>query len=99
MADLLKLVWEVFVLADSIRKGEMTKGAWIGAGVFLLAIAGIGVPTVIYYNRHPDASAHVAIDAAVLLALVLIVYFLFAIRWRRSLRRQAPAQDQPTIQN
>jgi hypothetical protein len=88
MADLLKLVWEVFVLADSIRKGEMTKGAWVGALLFLLAIAGIGVPTVIYYNRHPDASSRVAIESAVLLGLVLIVYFVFALRWRRSLKRQ-----------
>ncbi len=66
----------------------MTAGVWAGAALFLLAVVSIGIPTVLYYDRHPDASARVMIEAGALLGLVLIVYFWLAIRWRLRLRRE-----------
>jgi hypothetical protein len=92
MIELFKLVWNLTVLRDSIDKGEMTAGVWAGAALFLLVVASIGVPTVVYYDRHPDASARVMTVAAVLLGLVLIVYFWLAIRWRMRLARERPEQ-------
>ena len=67
----------------------MTAGAWGAALLFLAVVTSIGIPTVLYYDRHPDASARVFIVAAVLLGLVLIVYFWLAIRWRLRLSREA----------
>jgi len=56
-------------------------------------VSSIGVPTVLYYDRHPDASARVMIEAAVLLGLVLIGYFYLAIRWRIRLNREGLKQE------
>jgi len=91
--ELLKLVTNLLTLRDSMDKGEMTPGVWAGAALFLLVVAAIGVPTVVYYDRHPDASARVMTVAGVLLGLVLIVYFWLAIRWRMRLSRERPQQE------
>jgi hypothetical protein len=88
MFELIKLTWNLIVLRDSMRKGEMTAGVWGAALLCLLVIASIGIPTVLYYDRHPDASARVLIEAGVLLGLVLIAYFWLAIRWRLRLNRE-----------
>jgi len=93
MFELIKLTWNVIVLRDSMRKGEMTAGVWGAALLFLLVVSSIGVPTVLYYDRHPDASARVMIEAAVLLGLVLIGYFYLAIRWRIRLNREGLKQE------
>jgi hypothetical protein len=94
MFELLKLAWDAVVLRDSIRKGEMTAGAWAIALLFLLAVICIGLPTILYYDRHPDASAQVMFEAAGLLALVLMVYFWFGIRWRLRLNRERLEKQQ-----
>jgi hypothetical protein len=67
----------------------LTAGVWGAALLCLLVIATIGIPTVLYYDRHPDASARVLIEAGVLLGLVvLIASFWLAIRWRLRLNRE-----------
>jgi hypothetical protein len=88
MLELIKLALNVLVLRDSIDKGEMTAGVWGGALLFLLAVSAIGVPTILYYDRHPEASARVLVYAAIALGVVLIVYFWLAIRWRLRLKRE-----------
>ena len=93
MDELIKLIWNLFVLRDSMQKGEMTAGAWVTALLFLLGIACIGVPTVLYYDHHPDASPRFLIGAASALGMLLIVYFVFAIRWRLRLKREHASQE------
>ncbi len=93
MFELIKVVLNLFVLRDSMQKGEMTPGVWAGAGLFLLVVVLIGVPTIFYYDRHPDASPRVMVVAAVLLGMALIVYFWLAIRWRQRLNRERPKEQ------
>jgi apolipoprotein N-acyltransferase len=93
MAELLKLVFDMLVLRDSTQKGEMTAGVWVGAGLFLLGIACIGVPTILYFDRHPDAPARLLIGPAIALGLLLVVYFFVAIHWRLRLKREHANQD------
>jgi hypothetical protein len=80
-------------LHDSIAKGDMTAGTWGAALLFLAAVSSLGIPTIIYYNRHPDASAHYLILSGVLMAIVLIIYFVLAIRWQLRLSRQHSSQE------
>lgn len=93
MFELIKLAWNLFVLHDSMAKGDMTAGTWGAALLFLAAVSIIGVPTILYYDRHPDASAHVLIVAAALMGLVLTIYFVLAIRWQLRLSRQRASQE------
>jgi hypothetical protein len=90
---LIKLLWNVFALPDSMQKGEMTSGVWLAAASFLFGIAGIGVPTILLYDRHPDASPRVLIGPAIALGALLVVDFVFAIRWRLRLRRERAKQE------
>ena len=92
MFELIKMAWNVFVLHDSIEKGDMTAGTWAAAILFLAVVSAIGVPTILYYDRHPDAPPQVMIVAGVLLAIVLVVYFVLAIRWQLRVNQQGPPQ-------
>jgi hypothetical protein len=58
--ELIKVVWNLFVLRDSVQKGEMTTGVWLAAGLFLLGIAGIAFPLfsfTIVIPMHPHGSS------------------------------------------
>jgi hypothetical protein len=88
MFELIKIAWDVVVLRDAMGKGEMTARVWGAAALFLLVVVSIGLPTILYYERHPDASARVLMEAGGLLGLVLIGYFWLAIRWRLRLKRE-----------
>jgi hypothetical protein len=93
MFELIKLAWNVFVLHESIAKGDMTAGTWGAALLFLAAVSSIGIPTIIYFDRHPDAPAHFLLLPGVLMAIVLIIYFVLAIRWQLRLSRQHLSQE------
>jgi len=93
MFELLKLVWDAIVLRDSIKNGEMTAGAWGGALLFLFVLLCIALPTIFYFDRHPDAPASALTYPALALAMLMIVYFWLAIRWRLRLRRDRVKRD------
>jgi hypothetical protein len=92
MFELIKLAWNLFVLHDSIDKGDMTAGTWGAALLFLAVVCAIGVPTILYYDRYPDAPPQLLFVAGGLLGLVLIIYFVLAIRWQLKLSRQRSVQ-------
>jgi hypothetical protein len=88
MFELIKLAWDAIVLRDSINKGEMSAGVWGAALLFLFALGCIAIPTILYFDRHPDAPATALIYPAIALALLMIVYFWLSIRWRLRLNRK-----------
>jgi len=88
MFELLKLAWDAIVLRDSMKKGELTAGALGGAALFLFVLVCIAVPSVLYFDRHPDAPASALLYPAIPIGILMIVYFWLAIRWRLRLNRQ-----------
>jgi hypothetical protein len=90
--ELIKLAWNVFVLHQSVEQGDMTAGAWGGAILFLAVMSAIGIPTILYFDRHPDAPARLLIGPAALVGLTLVIYFVLAIRWQLKLKRDRSGQ-------
>ena len=93
MSELLKLVWNFFVLRDSIRKGEMTGGAWLAALGFLATCCAIAVPAIVYYQRHPDADGTVFMYMMVALGVLLGAFYIWAFRRQQRLKREHANQD------
>ena len=54
MFELFKLAWDVFVLRDAARKGQLHWHTWVIALVLALFLYGTGVPVAILYDRHPQ---------------------------------------------
>jgi hypothetical protein len=86
MFELVKLVWDVFVLRDAARKGQLNWRVWFVAVAFVLFLYGTGLPVSLLYDKYPQYKplfiAILALDATV------FVWFMI---WgvRRYLRQMA----------
>jgi Na+/melibiose symporter-like transporter len=92
MWELIKLSWDVFVLRDASRKGQLTWRVWLSAIAFVLAIYGIGLPAVLLYEKHPEDKP-IFIASMVLVGLITVSFFYISIR--RWLRMRADGSDNP----
>lgn len=54
MFELVKLLWDVFVLRDAARKGQLNWRVWVVAIAFVLFLYGTGLPVAILYEKHPQ---------------------------------------------
>ena len=86
MFELVKLAWDVFVLRDAARKGQLNWQTWVIAIGFVLFLYGTGLPVAILYDKHPQYKllfiAVVALDG-----LVFIGFMIWGVR--RYLRQSA----------
>ena len=54
MLELVKLVWDVFVLRDAARRGQLNWRVWVVAIAFVLILYGTGLPAAMLYDKHPQ---------------------------------------------
>ena len=54
MLELVKLVWDVFVLRDAARRGQLNWRVWVVAIAFVLILYGTGLPAAMLYDKHPN---------------------------------------------
>ncbi|HEX4022108.1 MAG TPA: hypothetical protein VHX63_13260 [Acidobacteriaceae bacterium] len=88
MFELFKLLWDVVVLRDAARKGQlMNWRAWVYGFGFALIEYGIALPAVMLYEKHPQYKP-VFIAAMVLVVVNFICMMWWAWRWRA--RQSAP---------
>ncbi len=57
MFELFKLLWDVVVLRDAARKGQLNWQVWVIAIVFVLFLYGTGLPAGLLYINHPQYKA------------------------------------------
>jgi hypothetical protein len=86
MLEFFKIVWDVFVLRDAARKGQLTGRVWLIAIGFVLVEYGIAMPAVILYNKDPRYEP-LLVGAMVLVSVNLVCFLWWA--WRRWLRQSA----------
>ena len=79
MWELIKLSWDVFVLRDAARRGQLTWRVWLSAFAFVLAIYGIALPAVLLYEKHPEDKS-IFIAAMVLVGLITVAFFWISLR-------------------
>jgi len=86
MFELIKIVWDLFVIRDATRKGQMGWRIWAIAIGFVLFLYGTGVPAAILYEDHPQYKP-VFIAALILDGLAFLWFMSWGIR--RYLRQSA----------
>jgi hypothetical protein len=88
MFELFKIVWDVVVLRDAARKGQLTWRIWPIAFGFVFLEYCIGLSAVTLYDKHSQYKP-VFIAAMVLVAANFIVFMWWAWHWQK---RQAAAR-------
>ena len=96
MFEILKLIWDVVVLRDAARKGQLNWRIWPIALCFVCVLYGTGVPAVLLYEKHPQYKP-LFIAAVVFDALLSICFMYWAWRWqaRQAVRKSTPVSEQP----
>jgi hypothetical protein len=86
MFELVKLLWDVSVLRDAGRKGQLNWRVWVVAVAFVLFLYGTGLPVAMLYDKHPQYKvlfvATLALDG-----LVFVWFIIWGVR--RYLRLKA----------
>lgn len=75
--ELIQVIWDLFMLRDAKRKGQLTWQVWAFAIGFVVVLYGIGLPAAVLYQNHPQYKP-VFIAAMVLDGIVAVVGFVWA---------------------
>jgi hypothetical protein len=86
VVELAKLLWDVFVLRDATRKGQLNWRIWVIAAAFVLFLYGTGLPAAMLYDKHPQFKP-LFIGTLVLDGLVFVWFMIWGVR--RYLRLKA----------
>ena len=80
MFELFKIVWDLVVLRDAARRGQLNWRIWPMAFGFVLFLYGTGIPAVLLYEKHPQYEP--LLIAAVIFDGILFICFMgWAWRW------------------
>ncbi len=81
MFELCKLIWDMVVLRDAAKKGQMNWRVWVYGFGFVVIEYAIALPAALLYEKHPQYKP-VFIGALVLAAINFVAMMWWAIRWR-----------------
>jgi heme A synthase len=82
MFELFKILWDVVVLRDATRKGQLNWRIWPMAFGLVLLLYGIGISAVLLYEKHPQYES-LFIAALIFDAILFICFMWWAWRWQR----------------
>src|ERR1700742_2919563 len=86
MLELIQIAWDIFMLRDSARKGQLKLRGVIFAIVFVVLLYGTGVPAAALYQNHPQY--RLLFLATMVFDVALFVSFMtWGIRYNLQLRR------------
>ncbi len=87
MIELIQIAWDIFMLRDSARKGQLKLRAVLFALAFVVLLYGTGVPAAVLYSSHPQYKP--LFLATMVFDLVLFIAFMtWAVRYNLKLRRE-----------
>lgn len=91
MFELVKIVWDLIVIRDATRKGQLNWRIWVIGIGFVLFLYGTGLPASMLYDQYPQYKP-VFIAVMVLDGIVFVGFIIWAWRWQAgNLRRENPA--------
>jgi hypothetical protein len=96
MFEIFKLIWDVVVLRDAARKGQLNWRTWVYGFGFVILLYGTGLPAGILYQEHPQYKP-LFIAAIVFDALLFITFICWGARryWRQLARKSTPVSEPP----
>lgn len=86
--ELIQILWDLFMLREAKRKGQLNWQVWAFAISFVVVLYGIGVPAAVLYQNHPQDKP-VFIAAMVLDGIVAVVGFVWAWKLYRMLQAKS----------
>lgn len=95
MLELFKLFWDVAVLRDAARKGQLNWRIWAIAIAFVIFLYGTGLPVALFYDKYPR---HEALFIATLVLDGLVVLWFMIWGARRYLRQSAARKSGADVQ-
>jgi hypothetical protein len=81
MFELFKIVWDIVVLRDAARNGQLNWRIWPIAFGFVLFLYGTGIPAVLLYEKHPQYEP-LFIAAVIFDGILFICFMGWAWRWQ-----------------
>lgn len=81
MFELFKLLWDVVVLRDVARKGQLNWRTWVYGFGFVLFLYGTILPAFLLYDKHPQYKP-LFIATLVFDGISLICFMGWAWRWQ-----------------
>ncbi len=79
MFEICKIVWDLVVLRDAARKGQMNWRMWVIAISFVLFLYGTALPVLLLYEKDPGYKglfmATLAVDG-----LVFVWFMIWSLR-------------------
>lgn len=81
MYEIFKLLWDVVVLRDAARKGQLNWRIWVYGFGFVVVEYAIALPAVMLYEKHPQYKP-VFIAAMVLVVANAVFMMRWAWRWQ-----------------
>lgn len=79
MFELCKLVWDLIVLRDAARKGQLNWRIGLIAAAFVIFLYGTGLPVTLLYDSHPQYKP-LFIAILVLDGIVFLWFMIWGIR-------------------
>lgn len=79
MLELIKIVWDIFVIRDATRRGQMNWRMWAIAIGFVVFLYGTGLPATLLYEQHPQYKP-LFISVMLLDASVFVWFMVWGIR-------------------
>lgn len=81
MFEVIKIIWDLFVIRDATRKGQLNWRIWAAAIGFVLFLYGTGLPAEMLYDEHPQYKP-LFIGVMVLDGIVFVGFMIWGWRWQ-----------------
>jgi hypothetical protein len=95
MFELFKIVWDLVVLRDAARRGQLNWRIWPVTFGFVLLEYCVGLATMTFYINHPEYKS-LFIAVMVLMAISFVYFLWWAWRWQT---RQAAGRKLSIVRN
>lgn len=91
--ELIQIVWNLIMLRDAQKKGQLKARVWVLAIAFLVILYGVALPMMLYYVKHPNYLP-LMVAAIALVAISFIVVVWLGLKWYFEGARAAQASKE-----
>lgn len=91
MFELFNILWKLFMVRESAKKGELNLRVGAIALLFVVLLYAIALPATVLWVNHPQYKP-VFIAAMALDGMLFVAFMAWAVRWRARQRAARAAQ-------
>jgi membrane protease YdiL (CAAX protease family) len=97
MLELFSVVWKLFMVRDSVKKGELNWRMGAVSVLFVVLLYAIALPAAILWVNHPQYEP-VFIAAMALDGVLFVAFMAWAIKWRAKQKAARSPQAAAAVQ-